>query len=259
MSTPPHTSDKDPLYKDHFSHDSDAYSKYRPCYPTALFSYLSSLTKDHDLAWDCATGSGQSAVRLAQHFKNVLATDASASQIAMARKHDTVRYSVASAENSGIETSSLDIITVAQALHWFDLPSFAVEVERTLKKGGILAVWTYNLLKIRADIDVQVNYLYEKVLDKYWPAERILVEQGYKSIDFPYNELLTPEFNMKLNWNFAQLIAYLSTWTAVKAFLSDKNTNPIEIVHNKLLQRWGNADTEMTITWPLTVRVWQKA
>ena len=258
MSIPPNTSGKSALFKDHFSKDPDSYSKYRPCYPVELFLYLSSITRGHDLAWDCATGSGQSATHLAKHFHRVIATDASSSQLSKAHQHAAVRYTVATAEDSGIFTSSLDIITVAQALHWFDLPAFSAEVDRTLKHQGILAVWTYNLLNIRADIDEQVNYLYREVLNSYWPAERRLVEQGYESIDFPYPELITPKFNMTLNWNYRQLTAYLSTWSAVKAYSSDKNKNPIDTVRAKLLKHWGNENTELPVTWPLTVRVWKK-
>lgn len=258
MSTPPNTLDKPSLFKDHFSHDSGSYSCHRPGYPDALFSYLSSITKDHALAWDCATGSGQSAIQLAQYFSRVVATDASESQISHAQKRDGVSYSVASAENSGIEANSLDLITVAQALHWFDISAFTAEVDRTLKEGGILAVWSYNLLTLHPDIDEQINFLYSNILNKYWPAERRLVEQGYKTINFPYNELSVPSFNMTLKWNFEQLINYLSTWSAVKAYHTDNNKDPISFIENKLLKIWGNAKTEITITWPLTVRAWLK-
>ncbi len=258
MNTPPNISAKSSIFKDHFSHDSGSYAKHRPSYPDALFTYLSSLTKDHHLAWDCATGSGQSALKLAQYFNQVVATDASESQVCHAHKHKGVSYRVARAEDSGIESNSLDLITVAQALHWFDLSAFAAEVDRTLKEGGILAIWSYNLLVLQPDIDELIKQLYDTVLKQYWPAERRLVEQGYTTIDFPYDELSTPKFNMTLNWNFAQLINYLSTWSAVKAYLSENKNNPIELVQNKMLKLWGNIDIERPVTWPLTVRVWQK-
>jgi SAM-dependent methyltransferase len=258
MNTPQNISGKQPLFKDHFSHDSQVYAKNRPTYPDELFSFLSSISTDHTLAWDCATGSGQSATHLTEYFKQVLASDASAAQISNAIKHDAVTYTVASAENSGMQASSLDIITVAQALHWFDLPSFALEVDRTLKHDGILAVWTYNLLTIRADIDEQIYHLYNKVLRNYWPAERRLVEQGYASIEFPYPELHTPDFNMTRDWNLEQLIAYLSTWSAVQGYIKTHKKNPIELIHKKLFTLWGKADNQIRITWPLTLRVWRK-
>ena len=249
------------MFKDYFSHDSNSYSKHRPGYPDSLFSYLSSITKDHDLAWDCATGSGQSAVQLAQHFNRVIATDASESQISHAVKHAAVHYCVSRAENSAIEANSLDLITIAQALHWFDLTAFTAEVDRTLKEGGILAAWSYNLLAIRADIDELINELYGNILGQYWSVERRMVEQGYKSFEFPdtdYTELSTPDFSMSLNWNFEQLLAYLSTWSAVKAYISENDQNPIGSIHDRLLTRWGNVESQMPVAWPLTVRVWQK-
>ena len=249
------------MFKDYFSQDSAAYSRHRPGYPDSLFSYLSSITNDHNLAWDCATGSGQSAVQLAQHFNRVIATDASTSQIRHAVKHAAVQYCVSRAESSAIEANSLDLITVAQALHWFDLTAFTAEVDRTLKDKGIFAVWTYNLLRIRSDIDELINDLYSKTLEQYWSAERRMVEQGYQSIEFPdseYTELSTPDFNMTAKWNVEQLIAYLSTWSAVKAYISKNKQNPIESIKGRLLNRWGNAEPQMTVTWPLTVRVWQK-
>jgi len=114
-------------------------------------------------------------------------------------------------------------------------------------------------LTLQTDIDEQINYLYSEILNIYWPAERRLVEQGYKTVNFPYNELSTPNFNMALNWDFAQLINYLSTWSAVKAYLSENKNNPIEIVQNKMLELWGNIETERLVSWPLTVRAWQKS
>lgn len=256
---PPSLIRRQHLFKDHFSHDSDSYSRHRPGYPEALFSYLSSIANNHNLAWDCATGSGQSAVQLAQYFNRIIATDASQSQIGSAQQHERIGYVVASAENSALDDNCLDLISVAQALHWFDLGAFTDEVDRTLKEGGILAVWSYNLLTIRADIDEQVNDLYRSVLNKYWPAERRLVEQGYESIDFPYHEITTPNFSMALGWNFGQLIDYLSTWSAIKAYISDNGKNPIEIIHDRLLKLWGSPDTRMPVKWPLTVRIWQKS
>ena len=247
------------MFKDYFSQDSASYSRYRPGYPDSLFSYLSSITTDHNLAWDCATGTGQSAVQLAQHFNTVIATDASESQISHAEKHAAVNYFVARAESSAIEANSLDLITVAQALHWFDLTAFTAEVDRTLKESGILAVWSYNLLTLRPDIDELINELYSKILNQYWPAERRMVEQGYKSFevsDKEYAELSTPDFNMSLKWNFEQLIAYLYTWSAVKAYISE--TGPIDSIRGKLLKRWTDVEVKMPVTWQLTVRVWQK-
>lgn len=211
------------------------------------------------MAWDCATGSGQSAVQLTKYFNRVVATDASESQISNALRQQGIKYSVSAAEDSTLATASVDLITVAQALHWFDLPGFTVEVDRTLKKEGILSVWSYNLLTIRPDIDEQINHLYGTVLYDYWPAERALVEGEYKHIDFPFTELKVPIFQMTLDWTLVQLVAYLSTWSAVNAYILEKESDPVEIIYTELLKLWGSPETRRHIQWPLSVRAWKKA
>lgn len=246
-------------FKDYFSYNSAAYSRHRPGYPDSLFVYLSSICPSHKMAWDCATGSGQSAQQLSQYFDTVIATDASESQVSCAQKKDNVHYFVATAENSAIGNNRLDLITIAQALHWFDLPAFSIEIERTLKQGGILAAWSYNLLTVQADIDEQVNHLYSTILNQYWPAERAIVEEGYQSVSFSFEELLIPGFKMTIEWTFEQLISYLSTWSAVNAYITSNNQNPVDLIYPELLQNWGNIDKERTVAWPLTVRVWQKS
>ena len=245
-------------FKDHFSHDSSSYSKHRPGYPDSLFSYLSLISRQHQKAWDCATGSGQSAMQLAKYFQTVIATDASESQIKKAYRQENIHYTVAAAESSAIKNSSLDLITVAQALHWFDIPAFTTEIERTLKPGGILAAWSYNLLKVNPDVDEYITYLYGKLLAQYWPAERKIVENAYKSINFPFEELAAPEFNMTIQWTFEQIIKYISTWSAVNAYIKTNDQNPVDVIYGDLLNAWGDIDQKKLVTWPLTVRVWQK-
>lgn len=247
------------MFKDHFSRTSVSYARHRPGYPEPLFKYLSSVCKEHKLAWDCATGSGQSAVQLTKYFNRVVATDASESQISNALRQQGIKYSVAAAEDSTLTTASVDLITVAQALHWFDLPGFTVEVDRTLKKEGILSVWSYNLLTIRPDIDEQINHLYGTVLYDYWPAERTLVEGEYKHIDFPFTELKVPIFQMTLDWTLVQLVAYLSTWPAVNAYILEKESDPVEIIYTELLKLWGSPETRRHIQWPLSIRAWKKS
>lgn len=258
MKTPHSTCTGKPLFKNHFSHDPATYSRHRPNYPDSLFSYLSSVCRDHKLAWDCATGSGQSAFQLTKYFNRVVATDASESQIRHALKHEGIHYLVSTAEDSRLDTASVDLVTVAQALHWFDIARFTAEVDRTLKPEGVLAVWIYDLLAIRPDIDEQIKHLYGTLLKQYWPAERSLVEDGYRHIDFPFTELPVPPFNMTLNWTLVQLTAYLSTWSAVNAYIIKNDKNPVDIIYPELLNLWGNPETRVRIQWPLSVRVWQK-
>ncbi|MGV6827267.1 MAG: class I SAM-dependent methyltransferase [bacterium] len=245
-------------FKDHFSTGSAAYNAHRPGYPAALFDYLATLCPERKLAWDCATGTGQSALSLSTRFEQVIATDASPTQIEQAVSRDNIDYRVAPAERTDIADSSLDLITVAQALHWFDLDGFQLECRRVLKPGGILSAFTYNLLTIEAAIDQIVNHLYQDVVGSYWPPERTLVETGYAAIDFPLEEISTPAFAMEAQWNLSNLVGYLGTWSAVKRYIGHRPENPVAALIPALEDAWGDPENTRLVQWPLSVRVWRK-
>jgi len=245
-------------FKDYFSEDSDAYSRYRPDYPKALFSYLSTLTPCNDRAWDCATGSGQSALALSKHFTEVIGTDASQNQIDHAIKKPGITYQVETAEQTSISSNSVDLITVAQALHWFNINEFSNEVIRVLKPKGILAVWTYGLFDINPDLNNIIHHLYSDTLDLYWPPERRIVERGYKDITFPLGEITPPVFQMTVEWDLSQLLGYLCTWSAVKKYQHKEGINPVEALHEEISSLWGDPNGKRLIQWPLTLRTWVK-
>jgi SAM-dependent methyltransferase len=200
-------------FKDHFSKQAAGYAKFRPRYPQKLFDYLGSIAPTRQLAWDCGTGNGQAAVGLASVFDRVIATDASEEQIANAQSHERVEYRVVPAENSGIESETIDLIMVAQALHWFDLERFYGEAQRALKPDGILAASAYNLLHVEPAIDEVVNRYYYDVVGSFWPAERKLVEQ-FANLSFPFREIDAPIFEMTAYWNLDHLLGYLRTWSS---------------------------------------------
>jgi len=245
-------------FKDHFSGNSADYAAYRPDYPAALFSFLADQSPGHALAWDCATGSGQAALGLASHFKGVVATDASADQIAQARPHPAVSYRVAPAEASGLATASVDLVSVAQAAHWFDLPAFHAEVKRVLRPGGVLALWCYQHLQVDPALDEIIGAFYGEQLDAYWPPERRHVEAGYRDLDFPYAELASPEFAMEANWNLDQLMGYFDTWSAVKAYRRVLAKDPLPELRESLSRVWSASGvslaTAKNIKWPLSLR-----
>ena len=245
-------------FKDHFSGHSEHYRAYRPGYPESLFSTLASLTDETRLAWDCATGTGQAAKSLAGYFEEVIATDASSNQIANAETIEGVTYKVAPAERSGIASSSIDLITVAQAIHWFDLTAFSSEANRTLKDRGILAAWTYGLLTIEEDIDEIIQRFYRDIVGAYWPFERKLVESGYANLQMPFEEISIAPIEMTEAWSFRDLIGYLNTWSAVKGYEKEHGQNPLEIVYDELQQQWGKPRFERLSRWPLFVKVWRK-
>ena len=242
-------------FKDHFSEKSPDYVKFRPQYPEALFQYLASLSPGHDAAWDSATGTGQAALGLAPLYSRVIATDASSNQIKHAARHSKVDYHVCPSENSGIASASIDLIVVAQALHWFDLDSFFVECRRVLKPQGVIGIWSYGLHRISPEIDAVIDYLYDEVVGAYWPAERKMVEEGYSGITLPFMELSPPPFHMQAQWTLSRLYGYLSTWSAVQRYKNAKGSNPIESISTDLDRAWGDAERTRLIEWPLKLRV----
>jgi ubiquinone/menaquinone biosynthesis C-methylase UbiE len=201
---------------------------------------------------DCATGSGQAAVELAEVFRGVIATDASERQIANAEQHPRVEYRAATSENSGIESSGVDLITVAQALHWFDLEKFYAEVRRVLKPRGVIAAIAYKLANVSPAIDALVNHYYSDVVGSYWPSERISVEK-FEDLPFVFAEIESPAFEMTAKWNVEQLLGYLRTWSATQRFMAAEKRDPLEGVAKELRAGWG--DETRPVVWPLMVRV----
>ncbi len=242
-------------FKDHFSGHSEQYSRYRPVYPDSLFSYLASLAPARASAWDCATGTGQAAKGLASYFDRVIATDASERQIENATSDRKVDYRVEPSENTSIEDDVIDLITVAQALHWFDAGMFYQEAKRVLKPGGIMAVWSYNLLRVSPELDSVIDELYWNLIGEYWPPERRLIEDAYRGIDFPFEEIRPPKVSMFANWSFTQLIGYLGTWSAVQRYRRAQGRDPLAMLTVPLAEAWGHPGTLRKVSWPLALKV----
>jgi SAM-dependent methyltransferase len=241
-------------FKDHFSRQAADYAKFRPRYPHEMFVYLGAVAPRYKLAWDCGTGNGQAAVQLAEVFDRVIATDASDKQIANAQPHDRVEFRVAPAENSGIESETLDLIMVAQALHWFDLDRFYAEVRRVLKPDGVLAASAYNLLQIEPAIDEIVNRYYYDVVGPFWPPERALVET-FAELPFPFLEIQMPSFQMTAQWTVEQLLGYFRSWSATQRFMAAKGEDPLEQIRDELRGLWGAPGQSRQVAWPLILRV----
>jgi len=242
------------IFKDHFSKQAADYAKFRPRYPSKLFEYLGSVAPSRTVAWDCATGNGQAAVKLAEVFDGVIATDASEKQIAKAQPYANVEYRVAPAENSGLQSGTVDLIMVAQALHWFDLDRFYREARRLLKPNGIFAASAYNLLHIESAIDEIVNRYYFEVVGPFWPAERALVEK-FEELPFPFPEIKAPLFAMIARWNLEHLVGYLRSWSATQRFIAATQRDPLKEIVDELRAVWGGSNQWRRVVWPLTVRV----
>jgi len=244
-----------PSFPDHFSGSAALYASHRPTYPAELFRWLAETTERHERAWDCGTGNGQAAVGLAAHFGEVVATDPSPAQLAHATRAERIHYVAMTAEDGALASRSVQLITVAQALHWFKLPRFYAEVARVLVPGGTLAVWTYGLLSISPEIDVLIGSFYRDTLRGYWPPERALVDAGYSGVPFPFAERAAPVFRMTRNWTLAQLSGYLDTWSAVSEFRRVNGENPVGRFVAALEPMWGDRATARRVTWPLELKV----
>ncbi len=242
-------------FQDHFSAVAARYAEFRPTYPAELFAWLASLCKEHEAAWDCATGSGQAAIGLAPHFTQVVATDASAEQIAHADGPGNVIFRVAPAEASGLQDRSVDLVTVAQAAHWFDLPKFFDEARRVLKPGGVLALWGYGRLDLPGEMDAIFQHFYSATIGPWWPPERQWIDDGYRSLAFPFEAIPAPAFRIEVQWDLPRLLDYLSTWSAVKRYRAAKNDDPLPALRAELQPLWGDAATPLKLMWPLFLRV----
>lgn len=242
-------------FKDHFSGRAGEYTRYRPGYPAAFFDWLAGQTLRHEMAWDCGCGNGQAAIALVKHYRKVLATDPSAPQIENALSHERISYAVARAEESGLADGSIDLIVVAQALHWFDFERFYREVKRVASPDGVLAALSYGEVRVDGDPDRIISHFYHNVIGPFWPAERRHVDEGYKSIPFPFEEIETPDFAMEMDWNLEQLKGYLGTWSAVKEYEIRNGRNPLELISLELQAAWGAPELPRRISWPLTVLV----
>jgi SAM-dependent methyltransferase len=241
-------------FKDHFSGRAALYSKYRPHYPESLFTWVASLVPRHDVAWDCATGNGQAAVSLAKIFAKVIATDASEKQIALAEPHPSIEYRVATASESGIADQSVDLVTVAQAIHWFDHESFYREVKRVLKPDGAIAIWGYGDPVIDDPALAEIVHAFNRgTIEQYWRPERDLILAGLRTIPFPFREVEAPLMHLECNWTLRELTGYMRTWSATAAYAAVVGGDPVAVVEGQLASIWGKG--RHTVRWPLYFRV----
>ena len=241
-------------FKDHFSDKPEEYAASRPGYPEELFEFIIGHCPQREIVWDCATGSGQAAKEWSRYFKGVIASDASGAQLQSAFQAANISYRAFAAENTPLPSHSVDLVSVAQALHWFDTEAFFNEVKRVCKPGGCLAVWGYGLTTITENIDAIVSDFYTNTVGTYWPPERRLIEDRYQSIDFPFQEIETPEFQMRLQWSAQEFLQYISTWSAVKRYIKAKEEDPVILLQSSISPYWP-AEEKLEVRWPLFLRL----
>jgi SAM-dependent methyltransferase len=239
---------------DLFGPQAESYARFRPTYPARLFAWAASLVRSHQTAWDCATGSGQAAFGLADRFDRVVATDISERQIARARRHPNVDYRVAAAESSGLACGSVDLVMVAQALHWLDLDAFYREVRRVVRPRGALVVSVYGDVSAGSDVEPFLRELDRQTLATYWAPERRHVWEGYAGLPFPFEELAAPELVLEAQWTLDDLLGYLRSWSGVQTYVERRGSSPLDRLAARLAPLWGGHERRRRVTWPLRVR-----
>ena len=238
--------------KDLFSSHSQDYSKYRPGYPPELYKFLQELCSENNRAWDCGTGNGQVAGELSNFFKQVYATDISVNQLASAVQKPNIHYSKQPAEKTSFSNDYFDLLTVGQAVHWFDFETFYSEVKRLLKRDAIIAIFGYSLFRSDPKTNVIIDHFYNNIVGPFWQPERRYLEKNYKTITFPFEEIPAPLFTMKQQWSFERLVGYLNTWSAVKSYEREKGENPVEIIKSDLSSSFGEVGE---VNFPVLLRV----
>ena len=239
--------------KDLFSEHASDYAAFRPDYPMELYEFIFNQVQRFDFAWDCGTGNGQAAKILSVRFEKVFATDISDRQMEMAIQASNIFYSVSKAEETIFPDNQFDLITVAQAVHWFDLKKFYSEVLRTAKPNSVVAIWGYGLLRIEPQMDLAIDHFYKNVIGPYWDAERILIDHAYSTLEFPFEEVIVPKFTFVKKWDAHQLEGYLTTWSAVQKFIKKNSSNPVLELMETL--KGGFEGSVRDINFPLFSRV----
>ncbi|CAN5225997.1 class I SAM-dependent methyltransferase [soil metagenome] len=224
--------------KDHFSSLSGRYKLFRPTYPPKMYDYILSAVSQRNIAWDCGTGNGQVAVELVRKFQKVHATDISRQQLEQAPYHPNIVYSIQQAEAPVFPDQYFDLITVAQAIHWFNFEEFYEQIDRTIKSGGIFAIIGYGLIHTFPVADIIISRFYREIVGPYWDQERDYLDEKYQTIPFPFEEIETPEFSASFKWSFEQIIGYLGTWSAVKHYREQTGDDPLDLIFEDLKTCW---------------------
>lgn len=240
---------------DLFSKQSALYSAHRPQYPEELYRFLAAETPAKRVAWDCATGNGQAALDLSRHFERVIATDLSEVQLRNAAAAKNVEYRALPAESPLSEPdASVDLVTVAQAIHWFDLGKFYAEAKRVLKPGGVIAAWAYGFqAPIRPEIDRALDDFHFGTLGPFWKPNNRLIWNDYRELDFPFREIPAPTFRLAVEWTLAEWMGYVRTWSATQLYVDRHGVDPTLAVAEKIAPYWGEG--KRPVEWKLALRV----
>ena len=243
------------MHTNPFDTEAALYAHLRPTYPESLFTFLSETVASRDVAWDCATGNGQAATHLTRYFGRVIATDESAQMIGQAPRHPRIAYRVAEAEDSDIEADSVDLVTVASAIHWFDLDRFYAEVRRVARSGGVIAAWTYYTPVFGNSVDAIIQRLAHDILADFWDQRLHYVVDEFHDLPFPFQPIDAPPFRTDMRWNMEDLLGYFETWSSSVKYRQEKGTRPTDLIRDDLAQMWGDPRQKQDLHFPLYMRL----
>lgn len=238
-----------------FDQGGRAYARFRPEYPPDLAAFLASVAPQRQVAVDVGCGNGQLTKLLAPYFGKVVGLDPSADQIANATAGERIEYQCAPAEQLPLADHSANLITAAQAAHWFDLPAFYREVRRIGTPGAILALISYGILKLEPALNDRFQKFYWEEIGPYWPPERKLVDTGYATIEFPFEELTPPSLEIRLDWHLSEFLGYMLTWSAVRSAKEAGKEDLLMAFANEIGEAWGDPNLKRSISWPINMRV----
>ena len=238
---------------DRFSGHANLYAQYRIDYPAELYDFVLSFTENRQATWDCATGNGQVAGALADFFTQVEATDISETQLILAVKKPNINYQISTAEQSPFADNTFDLITVAQALHWFDVDAFHQEVRRVAKPGAVLAEWGYGLVQLGPDLDPTMLDFYRNRIGPYWDPQRAYIDDAYATLPFPFADAQRAKFSAHRTWSLERFLNYLRTWSAVRQYIHENEEDPVVGLGEELSPSWG--DEEREVRFPIFLRI----
>ncbi len=244
--------------KDKFSAQAAIYKKYRPVYPKGLYDVILNTTKGRGVCWDCATGNGQVANVLSDHFDAVFATDLSENQIKQAPQKSNITYSVSRAESTTFSDKQFDLITVAQAMHWFDFDAFGKEANRVLRDDGCICIWGYGPLKVEGEAGKLVDKFYKDIIGSYWDPERKHIDEGYKNVDLHFKSVeLNNKMAIEENWTIEQLQGYFDSWSSVQNYIEKNSSNPVPEIMEEIKSVWGSSE-KLKVTLPIFLKIGKK-
>lgn len=230
------------------------YAKARPLYPKTMLRWMAEQCVRRELAWDAATGSGQLAQVLVEHFPRVYASDASQAQLSQAQARPGLEFALERAETPSLEAGSVDLITVGAAAHWLDLPAFYTAVERIAAPQAVLALFSYGV-KMRGCKHLgEAVEAYARSLDPYWTDSYRVVAERYSVLPFPFERLGLPEFCAESVGNLGQFMDLMRTWSGSLRAHEATGSDPVAAVEDQLRWAWtqeGPVEASRTLYWPI--------